>query len=789
MTFKPCPRCQIEKTPHSTHMGSRSDKHSRPPTILVVLGATGDLMARKLIPALEHLFASGNLPDRVSVVGASRQDMNDTAFRVHVREALQKTGGATYPDEPFLNLFHYLSGDFSSREFYRSLKAALDQIDADWGVCTNKLFYLAVPPNAYAPIFHGLAAVRLNEPCSPATGWTRILVEKPYGSTLQEAETIHTVLEKYFRPEQIYRIDHYLGKQAVQNILSFRFSNTFLEPSWSREFVERIEVRIHETIDIENRGAFYDNVGALLDVGQNHALQLLALVTMEHPSSLNANTIWQKRTDILEALRPISDPATQTFRAQYEGYQEQPGVVGGSTTETFFRVTTTIDHPRWRGVPIIIEGGKNLPIDDKQVIVTFKHPTPCLCPPGQHYQSKAHFRLAPNPGVAIQFWSRKPGSTSELQERWLTFDYPADEQQRYLAEYAQLLSEAIMGNQLLFVSGREALASWRFIAPIRETWKAAGKPLTYTPHTLPEIPADSGREEARTIGMVGLGKMGLNLSLRLKEKGWRVAGYNKSARAIEGIAMADSLPSLVQRLPSPRILWLMIPHQAVDETLFGKTGLASLLQRGDIVIDGGNSFYKDSIRRAKKLNTKEIRFIDVGVSGGPAGARSGPSLMVGGSARDVKKIEGLFLDLALPDGYQFFPGYGAGHFVKMVHNGIEYGMMQALAEGFTILKKSTFKLNLANVAEVYNHGSVIESRLIEWLHRALELHGTNFSGVSGKVGHTGEGAWTVKTAKTLRIQAKIIEASLQFRERSAKQPTYTGKILSALREQFGGHKS
>ncbi|MBI4426351.1 MAG: decarboxylating 6-phosphogluconate dehydrogenase [Candidatus Kerfeldbacteria bacterium] len=765
----------------------KTDVQGRPPTILVILGATGDLMARKLVPALRHLFATGNLPERTAVLGASRQPLDVTAFRHRLRSSASKSAGGRPNDEAWLKLFDYLAGDFSSTEFYRALKIKLEQMDLAWGICTNKLFYLAVPPDAYVPIFRGLAAVRLNEPCSPSTGWTRVLLEKPYGATLAQAESIETLLEKHFRPEQIFRIDHYLGKQAVQNILSFRFSNTFLEPSWSREFVERIEVRIHEEIDIEGRGQFYDRVGALLDVGQNHALQLLALVTMEHPRSLTPAVIWQKRADILAALRPISKVAAQTFRAQYQGYGRQAGVAANSTTETFFRLETTIDHPRWQGVPVIIEGGKNLPIDDKQVIVTFRHPTACLCPPGQHYQTKAHFRLAPNPGIAIQFWSRKPGSTTELQERWLTFDYPAEEQQRYLAEYAQLFSEAIMGNQLLFVSGREALASWRFVDPIRRAWKKVGRPQTYVPHALPSIPAAQSRKKIQAIGMVGLGKMGLNLSLRLTEKEWNVVGYDPQAKSIEGVTVVDSLSSLIARLPPPRVIWLMVPHQVVDETLFGKDGLASLLHREDIIIDGGNSYYKDSIRRAKKLAPKGIRFIDVGVSGGPGGARSGPSLMVGGAKKDVEPIEHLFLDLAIPGGYQFFPGHGAGHFVKMIHNGIEYGMMQAIAEGFTILRKSSYQLDLTKVADVYNHGSVIESRLIAWLSQGLTLHGSNFRGVSGRVAHTGEGKWTVKTAKALKLETKIIEASLRFRELSATSPSYTGKILSALREQFGGH--
>lgn len=774
----------MKLSPHLVPL--HADSRGRPPTVFVVFGATGDLMARKLVPALHHIFTTDSLPERVAVIGVSRQQLTDQAFHNHVRMALEKHGGEAADVEPFLKLFSYQAGEFGNKGFYRSLQTKLEAIDITWGVCSNKLFYLAVPPDAYGSVFSGLASVGLNTPCSPTTGWTRILVEKPYGSTLKQAESINALLEKHFRPEQVYRIDHYLGKQAVQNILSFRFSNTFLEPTWSREFVEKIEVRVHENIDIEGRGAFYDHVGALLDVGQNHALQLLALVTMDHPKSLSAKEIWGKRTEVLEALRPVRDITTQTFRAQYDGYQTSAGVVADSTTETFFRVETSIDLPRWQGVPVIIEGGKSLPVVDKQVIVTFKHPTPCLCPPGQHYETKAHFRLAPNPGVAIQFWSRKPGSTTELQERWLTFDYPADEQTRYLAEYAQLLTEAMMGNQLLFVSGREAMASWRFVDPIRQAWKAMGTPSIYAPHTSPIMPATKA-SKIQTIGMVGLGKMGLNLSLRLKEKGWEVKGFDPIAKSIEGISTFASMTDLIEHLPTPKIVWLMVPHQAVDDTLFGKQGLSSILKTGDMVIDGGNSFYKDSIRRAKKLSAKGILFIDVGVSGGPSGARSGPSLMVGGQKKDVERIEYLFLDLALPQGYQFFPGYGAGHFVKMVHNGIEYGMMQAIAEGFTILHNSSYKLNLMNVAQVYNHGSVIESRLMEWLRRSLVLHGTDYEGVSGSVAHTGEGAWTIETAKVMKLQAKVIEESLRFRKLSVKKPSYTGKILSALREQFGGH--
>jgi 6-phosphogluconate dehydrogenase len=287
--------------------------------------------------------------------------------------------------------------------------------------------------------------------------------------------------------------------------------------------------------------------------------------------------------------------------------------------------------------------------------------------------------------------------------------------------------------------------------------------------------------------------MGGSIARRLEKAGWTVSGFDAGAdtRAKferEGFAVFPSIKECVADLSHPRLVWLMVPAgKPVDEVLFGEGGLSELLNKGDIVVDGGNSFYKDSAERAKRLSEKGITFVDVGFSGGPGGARDGASLMVGGDVETFQKLEPLFYALATKGGYQFFSGAGAGHFVKMIHNGIEYGMMQALAEGFALLKQSGYTLDLSDVAEIYNHGSVIESRLTEWLTHAFEMHGENLEDVSGSVGHTGEGEWTVKTAKEFGVKAKVIEDALAFRIESEKNPSYAGKILSALREQFGGH--
>lgn len=292
------------------------------------------------------------------------------------------------------------------------------------------------------------------------------------------------------------------------------------------------------------------------------------------------------------------------------------------------------------------------------------------------------------------------------------------------------------------------------------------------------------------IGYVGLGKMGFNMVERLIEKGYSVVVFDKDEEASTNISKrgaraAASLQSLTKALPPPRLVWLMVPHKAVESVL---QELIPFMQRGDVVIDGGNSPYKESMRRARTLGKKGIEFLDVGVSGGPGGARNGACIMAGGKRTIFRKYERLFKDLSAGQGYGYMGKSGSGHFVKMVHNGIEYGMMQAIAEGFAVMKASDFKLHLKKITEVYNHQSVIESRLVGWLKDAFEEYGEGLSNISGSVSQSGEGLWTVKAAKELGIPAPIIKGALDFRLQSEKKPSYTGQIVSALRNQFGGHE-
>ncbi len=297
----------------------------------------------------------------------------------------------------------------------------------------------------------------------------------------------------------------------------------------------------------------------------------------------------------------------------------------------------------------------------------------------------------------------------------------------------------------------------------------------------------------KELGVIGLGKMGTGVALRARERGWRVVAHNRSrektdafvAQGGEGVA---TLPELVAALTPPRVLWVMLTAgEATEDTLLGENGTAHLLERGDIVIDAANSFYEDGTRRARALRERGVHFIDVGFSGGPKGAREGGALMVGGEKADVQTVAPLLADLAVPDGWLHCGESGAGHFVKMVHNGIEYGMMQSLAEGFAVLKHAPFPLDLPAIAGLYNRRSVIESRLVGWLADGFAEHGADLKKISGTVAHTGEGKWTVETAQKLGVPVASIALALQFRVASEKNPSYTGKLLSLLRNQFGGH--
>lgn len=452
------------------------------PTVFIIFGATGDLMAKKIAPALFHLYLAGKFPNLFKIIAFSRRDITLVQFKEHVRHILATSEDRRVKKEKidtFLNYFEYQKGDFDNVEDYNSLAIYLGQVDGEWMACSNKLFYLAVPPSNYETIFKHLKTSGLTLPCGPDEGWTRVIVEKPFGKDAKTAQELDTLLGELFREEQIYRIDHYLGKDMLQNILSFRFVNDLFEETWDKDHIERIDIKFLENIGIEGRATFYDGVGALRDVGQNHMLQMLAFITMEKPNSFTADDVRNKRAQVLEQLKPLTqdDIEKHTYRGQYDTFLKVDGVRSDSTTETYFKVVSYLLSKRWEGIPVIMEAGKNLE-NRKEIIVTFKHQTPCFCPPGMHYKNRIFFTLEPKEGITIEFWSKKPGLEFEMELQKLSFLF-RDERKKvqYVEEYEKLLLDCIMGNQILFVSTEEVAAMWKFIDPIVNAWEENKIPL------------------------------------------------------------------------------------------------------------------------------------------------------------------------------------------------------------------------------------------------------------------------------------------------------------------------
>lgn len=780
------------------------------PTILVVFGVTGDLTTKKIIPSLWHLFQQQLLPRRFSVIGFARRHWSNEDLKVVVSTSVRDHSNEDIDADElsrFVALFSYHIGTFEDAAAFQHLAIAISATESSWGVCASRLFYMAVPPSLYEPIFKNLADVNLKAaPCDGAMSWCRVFIEKPFGIDLKSAQQVQSLLSSYFIEEQIYRIDHYLFKEIIQGIENFRFSNNLFENTWDNTTIERIDIRLHESIGVESRGNFYDAVGALRDVGQNHMLEMLATLLMEYPVGKDADVIRRNRAHIIRSLAPWTERALRedTFRAQYNGYLAIDKVCRDSTTETYFVLKTALSLSRWKGVPIVMEAGKRMREARKEIVVTLKHPKDCLlCEIGPHRPNQIVFRLEPNDEIVIHFWTKKPGFERVLEERVFSFFlYEKETKVQYVEEYAKVLYAAMRGEQTSFVSPDEIEAGWKFADPIVRAWNRNAVPLaqydqgdvpipTFFKHD-PRALRTAKIMNAGEIGIVGLGNMGSAIARRLIEKRWNVAGFNRTSSAtmaleLAGLCGAYTLAELVQKLSAPRTIWLMVPYQAVDGIIHE---LLPLLSRGDTIIDGGNSPYKESIRRGKELAEKGVGFLDVGVSGGPEGARSGASLMVSGKKELYQKHEQLFRDLAVPDGFGYMGKSGAGHFVKMVHNGIEYGMMQAIGEGFEIMKKSPFSLDLHSVAEAYNRGSVIASRLIGWLTQAYQKFGDDLDTdecCSGKVSQSGEGQWTVEAARELGVPAAVISGALAFRTQSQHNPSYTGRVVSALRHQFGGH--
>lgn len=445
------------------------------PTTLVLFGATGDLAQKKIWKSLLDLHKKNMLPDNFSIVGFSRRDWEDADLHEFISEHL----GISKDDiEDFLQKITYFKGDIFDRKSYGELATFLFDRDNLNKSCSNKMFFLAVPPDSYESIFQSLSGSGLSTPCAKAKDgsgihevpgtWTRILVEKPFGSDIESAQELDKTLGALFEEDQIFRIDHYLAKDTVQNILNFRFQNNVFENIWNREHIERIEIKMHEAIDINRRGAFYDDIGALRDVGQNHILQMMALVTMEKPKELNEVGIRKSRLDVLMQTKSTGE----YLKAQYEGYREAEGVENNSKTETFFSMGLSIDNERWSGVPINIEAGKALPEKKTEIKIYFKDSKNILT-----------FYIQPKEGIGLTLMTKKAGFDSSAESRELELPFVGGDSKSPDA-YEKVLYDAIVGDRTIFTQTREVEAQWNIVMPILNRWKDE-VPQVYAKGTFP----------------------------------------------------------------------------------------------------------------------------------------------------------------------------------------------------------------------------------------------------------------------------------------------------------------
>lgn len=451
--------------------------------ILVIFGASGDLTARKLIPAIFNLYKKDYLPEKYAIVGVGRTKYDDDEFRQKavIENEHIKTDGSKSIDA-FAELVHYHSLDTSKQEDYKGLAERLQSIDDDFGTNCNVIFYLSVPPSLYGVIPKHLAYAGLNE---EKNGWTRLIIEKPFGYDLASAKELNKVLLEDYREDQIYRIDHYLGKETVQNLLVTRFSNSIFEPLWNRNYIHRVEITSAESVGVEKRGGYYDGSGALRDMVQNHLLQLIGLVAMEPPVKSDATSIRNEKLKVFQSLRPMTpeDVKNNVIRGQYmaskirgeevKGYREEEGVYPESRTETFVALKFFIDNWRWSGVPFYIRSGKKLPTRVSEVVIHFKPNHHRLFSQSQktNSQNMLVLRIQPDEGVLLKFGMKVPGQGFEVKNVNMDFLY-SDLTDAYVPEaYERLLLDCMQGDATLYARGDSAEAAWEFIDPILNAWK------------------------------------------------------------------------------------------------------------------------------------------------------------------------------------------------------------------------------------------------------------------------------------------------------------------------------
>jgi glucose-6-phosphate 1-dehydrogenase len=489
--------------PNPLRAGLRHERMPEPCT-MVICGATGDLTHRKLAPALYNLMLGGFLPPEFTVVGFARRNLSDEDFQDGLLESINRHS-RNRPAKPsiwesFSRGITYHQGEFTDPSAFRSLAALLDRIDRDRGTSGNRLFYLAVPPALYPDIVQHLAGAGLTgseDSGGSARGWSRVIVEKPFGYDVESARALNREIGRYFNEDQIYRIDHYLGKETVQNLAVFRFGNGLFEPIWNRRYIDNVQITVAETVGVEGRGEFYDQTGALRDIVQNHVLQLLAMFAMEPPVDFAADDLRDEKLKVLRAVKPMApeEVAAAVVRGQYvtgwvEGekmssYRDAPEVDPRSETETYVALRLGIDSWRWAGIPFYLRTGKALPSRVTEIAVQFKRAPLALfarAGTGQIDPNILAIRVQPDEGILVRFGAKVPGPGLQIRNVNMDFRYGSSFAVDSPDAYETLILDAMIGDASLFTRGDEVERAWEILDPILEAWQSGiGGPLHFYP--------------------------------------------------------------------------------------------------------------------------------------------------------------------------------------------------------------------------------------------------------------------------------------------------------------------
>jgi len=443
-------------------------------TTIVIFGASGDLTWRKLVPALYNNHIKGRMAGCGEIIGFARRPYTDETFRQRLEEGVKTFSPESYDQarwDEFFSKLIYFQGNLDVHEDFTRLSEFLTQREAG---PSNRLYYLATAPEHYIPVVNCLGQAGL---ASQEEGWRRIIVEKPFGRDLSSARELNKILHSVFDESQVYRIDHYLGKETAQNVLFFRFANTIFEPIWNRRYVDNIQITVAETVDIEHRADYYDSVGVVRDMFQNHLLQLLSLVAMEPPASFEADAVRNETFKLLSSIRPVA--LTDTVRAQYEGYRQTEGVTQNSQTPTYAAIKLYIDNWRWKGVPFYLRSGKSLATKTSQVIVEFQRPPHLMFRLPDEYKFIPNILslcIQPDEGIHLMFEAKVPDSDQDMRSVDMDFHYRDSFTGVLPDAYERLILEALRGDASLFTRSDGIEAAWKLIDSIVNGWEISNTP-------------------------------------------------------------------------------------------------------------------------------------------------------------------------------------------------------------------------------------------------------------------------------------------------------------------------